>query len=99
MSNLAASGGYYISTNSEKIFAHPTTITGSIGVFGVKIDASDWSKSYGIYGDYFPRESHGAAFHPLIPLTEGMKDNLARTTLATYDYFKNIVASGRSLTI
>ena len=35
MGNLAASGGYYISCGADKIFAEPTTITGSIGVFGV----------------------------------------------------------------
>ena len=34
MGNLAASGGYYIACNANKIIAEPTTITGSIGVFG-----------------------------------------------------------------
>lgn len=35
MGNLAASGGYYISTSASKVFAEPNTITGSIGVFGI----------------------------------------------------------------
>jgi protease IV len=35
MGSLAASGGYWISTNTERVFAEPTTITGSIGVFGL----------------------------------------------------------------
>ncbi len=41
MSNYAASGGYYISVPATKIFAHPTTLTGSIGVFGLYPEASE----------------------------------------------------------
>jgi protease-4 len=44
LGNYAASGGYYIATNSKKVFALPTTVTGSIGVFGVKLDATKWAK-------------------------------------------------------
>ena len=99
MSNAAASGGFYIAMNSEKIFALPTTLTGSIGVFGVKFDTSKWAKSYGIGADYYPRGSHAAAMHPLTPLTPGMKDNIARMVLDYYDYFKSIVATGRSLLV
>ncbi|EED95006.1 hypothetical protein THAPSDRAFT_261589, partial [Thalassiosira pseudonana CCMP1335] len=97
MANYAASGGYYISTNAERIFAQPTTLTGSIGVYGIKFDASQWAKSYGIRSDYYPHGSHGATVHPLTPLTQSMKLNLDRTTLGYYDYFKSIVAKGRSL--
>jgi protease IV len=99
MSNAAASGGYYIAMNSEKIFAHPTTITGSIGVFGVKFDASKWANSYGISGDSYPRGSHATAQHPLTPLTPGTKGNISRQVLDYYDYFKRIVATGRSLSL
>ncbi|NBU48443.1 MAG: hypothetical protein EBS34_13595, partial [Flavobacteriales bacterium] len=35
MGDVAASGGYYIATPADRIFAEPTTITGSIGVFGM----------------------------------------------------------------
>ena len=35
MGNYAASGGYYIAAPADAIFAHPTTLTGSIGVFGM----------------------------------------------------------------
>lgn len=97
MSNAAASGGYYIACKSEKIFASPTTLTGSIGVFGTKFDATKWAKSYGISGDYYPRGSHAAAMHPLTPLTPVMKENIARQVLDYYDYFKGIVSTSRSL--
>ena len=41
MGNLAASGGYYIACNASSIFAEPTTITGSIGVFGMIPNAKE----------------------------------------------------------
>jgi len=97
MSNSAASGGYYISTSSEKIFALPTTLTGSIGVFGLKLDVSKWAHSYGIHAEHYPRGSHDAATHPLTPLTPGTRQNIARITLDFYEYFKAIVAANRSL--
>ena len=99
MSNAAASGGYYISTSCEKIFANPSTITGSIGVFGVKFDASKWAKDYGIGSDYYPHGSHAASLNPLIPLTPSTKDNISRMVAGFYIYFKNIVACGRSMSV
>jgi protease-4 len=99
MSNAAASGGYYISMNSEKIFANPTTYTGSIGVFGIKFDASEFAKSFGVTGDYYPHGSHAAAMHPLTPLTPGTQKNIERMVLDYYEYFKAIVAAGRSLSV
>mmetsp|Transcript_11345 Transcript_11345/g.22672 ORF Transcript_11345/g.22672 Transcript_11345/m.22672 type:complete len:748 (+) Transcript_11345:130-2373(+) len=99
MSNYAASGGYYISTSCEKIFANPTTITGSIGVFGIKLDASKWAKDYGIRTDYYPHGSHAASLNPLVPLTPRTKGNITRLIAGHYDYFKNIVADGRSMSV
>lgn len=99
MSNAAASGGYYISTSCEKIFANPTSITGSIGVFGVKFDASKWAKDYGIRTDHYPHGSHAASLNPLVPLTPGTKDNITRMVAGFYDYFKNIVATSRSMSV
>ncbi|KAL3804397.1 hypothetical protein HJC23_011325 [Cyclotella cryptica] len=99
MGNYAASGGYYIASNSKRVFAQPTTLTGSIGVFLVKFDASEWAKSYGIRSDYYPHGSQGAVHLPLTPLTQRMRDNLERLSLGFYDYFKGIVAAGRSLTV
>lgn len=97
MGSYAASGGYYISTNSKRIFAQPTTLTGSIGVFLIKFDATNFAKSYGICSDYYPYGNHGAAAGPLTPLTPGTKANLERLCLNFYDYFKQIVADARSM--
>jgi protease-4 len=51
MGNLAASGGYWISTCADRIFAEPTTLTGSIGVFGMFPNAEKLAASYGITFD------------------------------------------------
>lgn len=48
MGDVAASGGYWIATVGEKIFANDTTITGSIGVFGVLFNIEDIAKANGI---------------------------------------------------
>jgi len=51
MGNLAASGGYWISTFADRIFAEPVTLTGSIGVFGVFPNAEKLAANYGITFD------------------------------------------------
>lgn len=51
MANLAASGGYWVSTPGSRIFADPGTITGSIGVFAVLASFEDTLKSIGVDGD------------------------------------------------
>ena len=48
MGDMAASGGYYISCNANKIVANPFTLTGSIGVFGILPNINKFSKSVGI---------------------------------------------------
>jgi len=51
MANLAASGGYWVSTPGQRVFAEPATITGSIGVFAVIPSFEDTLSSYGITAD------------------------------------------------
>jgi protease IV len=51
MGSYAASGGYWISTYSDRIFAEPTTITGSIGVFGVQFDVKKLANDFGLTFD------------------------------------------------
>src|SRR5690606_26121610 len=48
MGDVAASGGYYIAAGADKIFAEPTTITGSIGVFGTIPNVSALAENIGI---------------------------------------------------
>jgi protease-4 len=51
MGSYAASGGYWISTYGDRIFAEPTTITGSIGVFGIQFDVKKLANDFGITFD------------------------------------------------
>lgn len=51
MGSYAASGGYWISTYSDRIFAEPTTITGSIGVFGIQFDVQKLANDFGLTFD------------------------------------------------
>jgi protease-4 len=51
MGAYAASGGYWIATDSNRIFAEPTTITGSIGVFGVQFDVKKLANDFGLSFD------------------------------------------------
>lgn len=51
MGNLAASGGYWVSTPAQRIFAEPATITGSIGVFAIVPSFEDTLANYGVHAD------------------------------------------------
>jgi protease IV len=51
MGNYAASGGYWVSTYSDRIFAEPNTLTGSIGVFGMFLDIQKLGNSFGVTWD------------------------------------------------
>ena len=63
MGDLAASGGYYIACNADKIYAQPTTLTGSIGVFGVIPNVQTTFKEHlGITFDVAKTNHH---FHPI----------------------------------
>jgi len=98
-SNLAASGGYYVSAQSDKIFAQPTTLTGSIGVFGVKIDASEAFRKHGIEFDSVASGGHALTNSLVEPLTRQMEMNLNRNMDRIYLYFKGIVSKGRNMSM
>lgn len=51
MGTYAASGGYWISAYADRIFAEPTTITGSIGVFGIQFDVQKLANNFGVTFD------------------------------------------------
>lgn len=51
MGGVAASGGYFVATSADRILAQPTTITGSIGVYGGKFDASEFWENLGVRWD------------------------------------------------
>lgn len=99
MGNVCASGGYYVATGCKQIFALPTTITGSIGVFAIKFDLTGLAKQYGISVKHTTTGPYSASFHPFKPLNSLVKTNLNNNVDRYYDYFKSIVAESRSLNL
>ena len=97
MGDYAASGGYYISTPGQYIFAEPNTITGSIGVFGVVPNAERLINSFGLNVETVETHEHGAIQPPLKQLDLDEKAMIQHSVEGTYDTFLTRVADGRGL--
>ena len=98
MGNVAASGGYYIACNADKIFAESTTITGSIGVFGMLPNFSTLSEKMGIHTEQVSTHKNSANYSPFVPLTENFRGFTQESVERIYKTFVNRVATGRKMT-
>jgi len=98
MGNLAASGGYYISCNADKIFAEPTTITGSIGVLGGLLNIQEFINDKGIYSDIVSTHTNAAHYSPFRPMSENFREIVTESIENIYDIFLIRVADGRAMT-
>lgn len=95
---LAASGGYWISNNCDKIFSDPTTLTGSIGVFGLIPEASKTLKNVAHVGIYSAKTHKHADMTRLTrPFDQTEYNYMLRSIEAIYDKFTSIVSEGRGL--
>ena len=99
MSDLAASGGYYISCAADRIFANETTITGSIGVFGMIPNLGGMlEKHMGITFDEVALHDHAGQpdgmFAPDAVALEAINESVSDI----YDAFTQRVAEGRNMT-
>lgn len=98
MGSLAASGGYWISAPADQIWAAPTTITGSIGIFGYFNTFEDAAAHWGIYTDGVGTTSLSPIMATGIgPLPENIADIIQQSVENGYDRFLTIVGEGRSL--
>ena len=96
MGNVAASGGYWISSMADYIFAEPVTITGSIGVFGMLPNAQKFANDHGITFDSV--ELGDMAFNlPFEPLKPKVLDRVQALVDYVYDTFLENVSKGRKL--
>lgn len=98
MGDYAASGGYYISCNADRIFANPTTITGSIGVFGVVPNLGKfWSEKLGITHDWYMTNDNAG----VMSMNKSWNATEAKAAQESvdiiYEDFISKVATGRSL--
>ena len=98
MSNVAASGGYYIAANANKIFAEPTTITGSIGVFGTIPNISQLSENIGINAEQVST-NNSANYSLFEPMSKKFYDVTKEGVERIYTTFLSRVAKGRNMTM
>jgi protease-4 len=98
MAGVAASGGYYVSLSADKIYAYPTTITGSIGVVGGKIAIGGTYRLVGLS----PKEIHlggpnATMMSDYDPFTPEQLAALQKQIQYIYDDFTDKVSKGRKL--
>lgn len=96
MGSYAASGGYWISADADKIFASPTTLTGSIGVFGMFATIDKALSLYGVHTD-----GVGTTDFVGVGLTRALPDHVGEAIQLsvedTYQRFVGLVGKGRGL--
>lgn len=97
MGGMAASGGYWIAADADKIIAEPMTITGSIGVFGMFATIDKALEYFGIHTDGIATTEF-AGIDPSRPLPEHIKQVVQLNVENTYQKFINLVAEGRGMT-
>lgn len=98
MGDYAASGGYYISCNADRIFAEPTTITGSIGIFGVVPCYRGLAEDkLGIHFSTVSTNANGDFGSAMQPLTPYQRDAMQRMVDRGYDLFTSRCANGRNV--
>lgn len=98
MGDLAASGGYYIATNADKIIAEPTTITGSIGVFGTLPNFKNLADNMGINAEQVSTNANAVTYSIFEPLNESQYKYIKEGIIDVYGLFTKRVANGRNLT-
>lgn len=98
MGNVAASGGYYIACNADKIIAEPTTITGSIGVFGAIPNMTELSKKIGINTSIIKTHENANNYSVFKPLDPTLKATITESIENVYATFLTRVAVGRKMT-
>ncbi|MBB6276052.1 signal peptide peptidase SppA [Porphyromonas circumdentaria] len=98
MGDFAASGGYYISCASSYIFAEPTTITGSIGIYGIFPNFAGTAKKLSLTEDGVKTAKYADFGNAFRPMREDEKEIMQRYIELGYDTFITRVADGRKLT-
>jgi protease IV len=95
MSDVAASGGYFMAVTGDPIVAYPNTLTGSIGVITAKPNLHGLYDKLGISKELLTRGRFAALDSDYKPLDEAEKAKLSESVEATYRGFINRVATGR----
>lgn len=99
MGSIAASGGYYIAAAADEIFATPTTITGSIGVFMAFPTMENLLQRGGIHTDGVGTTSMAGALRLDRPLNPELASSLEAGVTNAYQVFLQVVADGRGMDV
>jgi protease-4 len=97
LGDVAASGGYYVAAPSDAIIAHPTTLTGSIGVLLQSVNLRGLAEKLGIRDETIKSGPDKDLLNPLHDLTAGQRQMLQDVVNELHERFVGIVASGRGL--
>jgi len=98
MGDVAASGGYYIAMAGTKILADPSSITGSIGVYGGKFYLKGLYEKIGITKDIVKKGEHADLFSDYVPFEDEEWAIIRKHMQHTYDAFTRKAAEGRKRT-
>ena len=99
MGNIAASGGYYVAANADKIYVNPLTLTGSIGVFAMLPNISKFSKSIGVNSQKVQTHSNSLGYSIYEKITPGYKSSVLSSVEKIYYTFKEKVSDGRNISM
>ena len=97
--DVAASGGYYIACGADRIVASPNTVTGSIGVFGMLLNAEELSRKWGVNAEVV--YTHSNAAYPTVfkGASEHKKAEILKDVQRVYQTFIKRVARGRKMSL
>ena len=98
MGDVAASGGYWISATADEIWARPSTITGSIGIFGMLPTFEKPLNKYGIFRDGVGTTKYANPVDTGLPLSQDVSDIIQTGIDAGYEKFLALVGEGRDMT-
>ncbi len=99
MGAVAASGGYYVAAPATEIWASPSTITGSIGIFYGKVDVAPLAEHYGVGITSAQRGAHAGADSLFRPFTDEQRASLVTKLRIWYRQFLDRVAEGREMPV
>ena len=99
MGNVAASGGYYLSTVADKVFTNDFTITGSIGVFAMVPNIAELSKRIGINAEQVETNKNSIFYTPFEKPTQKFQLDVKKNIENIYEMFKKRVSDGRNISM
>ena len=99
MANIAASGGYYIAMPAKFIVANPATLTGSVGIYGGKLDLSGLYDKISLGKEMFTRGKYAGMLTTTRPFTDEEREKYFSHLQAMYGHFVSLVADSRNLTV